>query len=304
LSQLSYTNLVDGDQPQASGFNSRFLLAINLLNAGIGSDNIAALAVNGSHLNLGAYIFKESKGADVASATTTTLGNDGNFFDITGTTTITSIASKAAGTVVRLQFDGILTLTDGSNLKLAGNFVTAAESTITLVSDGSNWYELSRSPNTYTPTASNALAGSVVQTVNTQTGAVSTTSTAIPNDDTIPQNTEGGEFMTLAITPTSATNKLKITVVANLSNGSSVIMVGALFQDSTANAIAASRTFCPSNNVQVVFTHYMTSGTTSSTTFKLRCGADSGTTTFNGSGGTRQFGGVMASSITIEEIKV
>jgi hypothetical protein len=45
MSQLSYTNFIDGDQPLAAGFNSRFLLAINLLNSGIESDNIASSAV-------------------------------------------------------------------------------------------------------------------------------------------------------------------------------------------------------------------------------------------------------------------
>lgn len=45
MSQLSYTPVVDGDQPLASGFNSRWLLAINLLNSGIESDNIASSAV-------------------------------------------------------------------------------------------------------------------------------------------------------------------------------------------------------------------------------------------------------------------
>src|SRR3990167_1244436 len=87
-----------------------------------------------------------TKGADVASATATTLGNDGCFFDITGTTTITSVTAKPAGMIVTLQFDGVLTFTDGSNLKLNGDFTTAAESTITLVSDGTNWFELARSP--------------------------------------------------------------------------------------------------------------------------------------------------------------
>lgn len=85
------------------------------------------------------------QGADVASATTTTLGDDGDFFNITGTTTITSITAKAAGKIVRLQFNSALTLTNGSNLKLNGDMLTAAQATITLASDGTNWYELSRS---------------------------------------------------------------------------------------------------------------------------------------------------------------
>ncbi len=72
--------------------------------------------------------------------------------------------------------------------------------------------------------------GKVVQVVNFQTGAAATGTGLIPIDDTIPQITEGNEYMTLAITPTNATNKLKITVVAMLSNDTSdAIIACALF---------------------------------------------------------------------------
>jgi len=80
----------------------------------------------------------------VASATTTTLPPHSDYFNITGTTTITSVTASWPGRFVTLKFAGILTFTDGSNLKLVGNFVTAANSTISLVSDGTNWYETSR----------------------------------------------------------------------------------------------------------------------------------------------------------------
>jgi hypothetical protein len=49
-------------------------------------------------------------GADVASVNALTLG-DGNVFNITGTTAITSIGTKGIGTVVVLRFAGALTLT-------------------------------------------------------------------------------------------------------------------------------------------------------------------------------------------------
>lgn len=68
-----------------------------------------------------------TKGADVASATSLTLG-DGNYFDITGTTTVATIATKGVGTVVKLHFDGILTLTNSADLVLPGgaDITTAA----------------------------------------------------------------------------------------------------------------------------------------------------------------------------------
>jgi len=89
-------------------------------------------------------IAKFKKGADIASTAAMTLLDDGNFFDITGTQTITSIVIKTAGTVVYLQFDDVLTVTDGSNLTLLGDFTTKAGSVLVLASDGTNWHEVSR----------------------------------------------------------------------------------------------------------------------------------------------------------------
>lgn len=152
----------------------------------------------------------------------------------------------------------------------------------------------------------NKTAGTVLQVVNYTTGAVATGTTTIPSDDTIPQNTEGNQYMTLAITPTSATSKLRIDVVVQLAHSASGgRILAALFQDSTANALAASTQgfVDASKPLMLSFTHYMTSGTTSSTTFNVRAGsAQAGTTTFNGSAGARLYGGVSSSSITITEI--
>lgn len=70
--------------------------------------------------------FAGSKGADIASATTTVIGTDGDYFDITGTTTITGF-TIAAGRWVLLQFDSALTLTHSASLFLPGaaNITTA-----------------------------------------------------------------------------------------------------------------------------------------------------------------------------------
>ena len=150
-------------------------------------------------------------------------------------------------------------------------------------------------------------AGSPVQTVHTQTGAVATGTTTLPFDDSIPQSGEGIEFMTLAITPTSATNKLIIDVVANISHTGTDYLIAALFQDSTADALAAIAEYASTGTTlrPMSFRYEMTAGTTSATTFKVRCGSPAaGTLTFNGSSSGRIFGGVMASSIRISEIKV
>ena len=153
----------------------------------------------------------------------------------------------------------------------------------------------------------NKTAGTIIQIVNVTTGAVATGTTQMVGDDTIPQNDEGDEYMTLAVTPTDSSNKLIINVRANvIHSGTAGAHYGALFQDSTANALAtawAAKNATANNPTMLVIDHYMTAGTTSETTFKFRSGISvSGTTTFNGVLGARFFGGSFASSITITEV--
>lgn len=149
--------------------------------------------------------------------------------------------------------------------------------------------------------------GCVLQTVNTLTGAVATGTTTIPYDDTIPQNTEGDQYMSLAITPKSATSKLKISVTVQASASTNAAVIAALFQDTKAFALATAYTspYIATAEANLSFTYYMTAGTTSATTFRVRIGPSSAATlTFNGAGGARTMGGSLASSITIEEIQV
>ncbi len=84
----------------------------------------------------------------VASVANLVLPQDQDVILVSGTSTITSIpASGHSGRTVQLVFQGVLTVTDGSNLRLAGNFVTTADDTLTLGCDGVNWYEAARSVN-------------------------------------------------------------------------------------------------------------------------------------------------------------
>ena len=153
-------------------------------------------------------------------------------------------------------------------------------------------------------TDANMSAGSAVQVVNVQSGAVATGTTAMPLDDTIPQITEGDEYMTLAITPTSASNKLKIEVAINGAS-TSADEIAALFVGTTANALnVGSRTSSGNWRQQLNILHYMDSGATSELTFRVRAGGTSGTYTFNGHSSARTYGGTFISSITITEIAV
>ena len=157
---------------------------------------------------------------------------------------------------------------------------------------------------TGTIAASALPAGSVLQVVNSQTGAVATGTTIIPTDNTIPQITEGTQFLSLAITPKSATSKLLIVYELNASTSVASAIGSALFQDSTVNAIAGGfATQQAGWSQRYAVSYFMTSGTTSSTTFTVRAGTETaGTITINGQAGGRIYGGVCMSSITITEI--
>lgn len=147
--------------------------------------------------------------------------------------------------------------------------------------------------------------GEIVQTVVAVDSAYATGSTTVPFDDTIPQNTEGVQFMSQAITPAAAANLLEIEHKGTYTNSNAAgSFVLALFKDSEANALAAmfdGREAVANRACLMSLTHTRVAGGTSESTFKVRCGsASAGTHAFNGVTG-RLFGGSMASYLKITE---
>ena len=146
-----------------------------------------------------------SKGANVASATALPLGSDGNFFNITGTTTITSISTKKIGTHVTLQFAGILTLTHNATdliLPTTANIVTAAGDTADFVEFATgDWVCVSYTRADGTPLA----GGGSTDTDNNQTGTAYTLVLADGDTDATPTTVwmSDGSANTLTI-PTNA----------------------------------------------------------------------------------------------------
>lgn len=144
----------------------------------------------------------------------------------------------------------------------------------------------------------------IVQQVTASFTAFGTTTALIPSDDTIPQITEGAEFMTVSITPQASTSRLEIEAVVSASTALANNIIGALFRDSGANAIFATQTRQPATTamVQLVFHHSVPSGSTAATTFRVRLGSQSADTlTFNGGASARLFGAIAKSSITVTE---
>ena len=153
------------------------------------------------------------------------------------------------------------------------------------------------------------VVGKIVQVVHVQNGVRVTTTTIIPYDDTEPQITEGGEFDTLAITPTSSSNKLLVSVVMHFSHSSTggpQAMIGLFNTDVHAtNAIATSNSIQRTGgDISVLkMEHYLTAPTTSATTFIVRFGSNVAGTAAIG-GHAARMNGVMQNTITITEIAV
>lgn len=148
--------------------------------------------------------------------------------------------------------------------------------------------------------------GTVVQIVEANFATYATGTTLIPVDNTIPQNTEGTQFMTIDITPKSATNKLSIDVTGYFAVTVAENITIALFQDTTANAIAVHGAYQATGTatVSIPLVHSMAANTTAQTTFKVRAGTNAAAILyFNGSGAQRYGGAITMSRIRITEYK-
>lgn len=246
---------------------------------------------------------------DVASAATLNLDANAASSDklrITGTTTTTAI-TLAEGQVRLLRAAAAWPITHGASLICPGStsFTCAAGDLIMAIGEAASVVRLMVWKADGTAVVSSG-AAEVVQTVEaTPITSLVTCSTAIPYDDTVPQNTEGTEVITVTITPTSATNRLRIEFDCGVAAGGAADhAISALFQDSTASAVAVALVGVPDSvrSMSLLLVHEMAAGTTSATTFKVRCGLTAGTLYINGnSAGTRRFGGIAAARLRVTE---
>lgn len=215
----------------------------------------------------------------------------------------TTTAELAAGLATKQDMDATLTALAGLNATTGLLEQTGAD---TFTKTPVSAYIKTLLDDTNAASARATLGVKILQVVHFDTGAAATGVALIPVDDTIPQQTEGDQYMSLAITPLSATSTLLIEAECLVSPSLTYTGVtAALFRDATANSIGATTAYLESATVMVslAFSVKVSSASVATTTFKVRAGMDrAGTMTFNGNVGTRKFGGVMASSIRITEI--
>jgi hypothetical protein len=185
------------------------------LAASAGSDTNA---VSRAYLKALTVALNTTKGTDIASATTTSIGGStANYFNITGTTTITSFGTGQPGTIRVLQFMGILTITHNATtliLPAATNITTAAGDMAIFIAEGSSsWrcvaYQRANGKAlvetvSSTPVTSLANATNGGMTVSAATGAV--TLTLNPNDLTTLSGAIDNAADFLVISDASASN--------------------------------------------------------------------------------------------------
>lgn len=90
-----------------------------------------------------------NRGIDsVASAAALSLAGVSDTILLTGSTAVTSITGGVAGQRVLIISAGAITITNGNNIKIKADVVLAADDTIELVCNGTNWYGVSNRDNT------------------------------------------------------------------------------------------------------------------------------------------------------------
>lgn len=151
------------------------------------------------------------------------------------------------------------------------------------------------------------VAGAVIQNVRAVGSTYQNITQVIPADDTIPQNTEGVQILSVGITPRAASSRLVVRVVVPTQvpgGGASPFVIGAVFRDAGADAVGATyvEDNGPTIGVQLVMEFEVVAGSTSPTVFNLRVGSPNAF--ICGTASSRLLGGTMQYSLQVEEIAV
>lgn len=140
--------------------------------------------------------------------------------------------------------------------------------------------------------------------------ATSTTYTSITNtvpvDDTLPTDTETDSIVSVSYTPKFADSKLVIRGMVDLLRGDSgTLCAVCIFRSGTSTALktAVIQAGGASYVENIYVEHEMSTGATTSETFILRIGKDSGNAYINGGSSSSLFSTSTAAIITVEEIR-
>jgi hypothetical protein len=138
--------------------------------------------------------------------------------------------------------------------------------------------------------------GKIAQVKYSENTTVSSYTTVIPHDSSIPQNTEGTEIATVAITPKNPDSKLIIEFDIH-GTGNTSSLIGAIFVDNQVDAIKAKPLSVDGSGKFII-----PANGTNTRTYKCRMGrGDAGTWYLNSDNGGNTLG-VPVSTLVVTEI--
>lgn len=172
----------------------------------------------------------------------------------------------------------LITYSGGSNIRLA---IGTTGQVLTVVAGAPAWM----SP------------GGELQIQTATVATYSNITTTIPQDDTIPQSSEGSQIVSVNITPTTTTSRIVITATIPITGPVAGKVTLALFNGGV-NAVAAVGTVTANTIGVVNIAFEFFPGSTTPLTLSARLGEDSGGTIYiNGTSGGRLFGGISKAFI-------
>lgn len=177
-----------------------------------------------------------AQGNDVASAAALNPGTSGNYFVVTGTVTITSIATFPAGTTLAFRFAASLTLTHSVSLVLSAgvNIQTQADDILEVITDGAGtWRQTNyfRRTGAFLPVSAapaNTIAGTMIYNSATGAIAVGNGAATIPftrSGVTSAVTTLSGVAQTIGSIPTGC-RKITVMLRGLSTNGTSIPVIG------------------------------------------------------------------------------
>lgn len=148
--------------------------------------------------------------------------------------------------------------------------------------------------------------GAIIDRAYAEYTANANLTTILPVDDTIPQDTEGTQILSVTLTPKSVTNRVRIRFRGEAVVDTAAVAAGAaIFSSASANALRSGYGAPYTNNAAVTLAleHEYVPGVTTALTFSVRAGPGSAAAMrFNGTTASRVMGGAMAATLVIEEI--
>jgi len=146
----------------------------------------------------------------------------------------------------------------------------------------------------------------IIQTSYTEYTTITSYSSVILRDNSIPQISEGTQLFSVSFTPKKTTNRVRIRFSAPVyGDASAGSLLSALFINGASNAVLARAAWNHSTNTPQInsWEYEYAPGSVSAQTIAVRVGPNAGTMAVNGqTGGGSDFGAVQKATLIIEEI--